>query len=386
MRLTTSPKVLALTTALLALTLAVGCGKNPYETPIGTNSQQPDKILFDKAVNDLERHRYELSRLTLQTLINTYPDSEYLAKAKLAIADSWYREGGSSALAQAEAEYKDFITFFPTMEEAAESQLKICEIHFEQMEKPDRDPTHAKKADIECRQVLLSHPNTVFAEQTKQRLREAQEVIAGGEFRVGEFYSKRGSFRAASNRLQAVTDHYPLFSQADEALWVLGGTYETMGEQFVEQSASAYSKIVRDYPLSEYVDLAKEKLANMNRPIPDSDPDRYEVMKYNLDNRGKKGNVKKVLTMFGSAPNVRAAAKRGDPAMTTLLPSIPVGVRPLTGVGGGDVAGTGTAAQPSAEVGVETISGPSALDTEPDARLNQQNNEEEQPNEGGQQP
>ena len=31
-----------------------------------------------------------MGRLTLQTLINTYPDSEYLAKGKLAIADSFF--------------------------------------------------------------------------------------------------------------------------------------------------------------------------------------------------------------------------------------------------------------------------------------------------------
>ena len=46
--------------------------------------------------------------------MNTYDTSEYLAKAKLAIADSWYQEGGAHGLAQAEAEYKDFILFYPS--------------------------------------------------------------------------------------------------------------------------------------------------------------------------------------------------------------------------------------------------------------------------------
>ena len=64
-------------------------------------------------------------------MINTYDQSEYLAKAKLAIADSWFREGGAHGLAQAEAEYKDFILFYPTLEEAAESQEKICTIHYQ---------------------------------------------------------------------------------------------------------------------------------------------------------------------------------------------------------------------------------------------------------------
>ena len=90
--------------ALASLLCVGGCTlrRNPLETPIISNSQQPDKDLFDRAMDDLEHSRYTVSRLTLQTLINTYPDSEYIAKAKLAIADSWYREGGTAGLTQAE--------------------------------------------------------------------------------------------------------------------------------------------------------------------------------------------------------------------------------------------------------------------------------------------
>src|ERR1700744_1025819 len=141
--------------------LLSSCGlrRHPYGNPSTKNTQQPDKVLFDKAVNDLEHSRYEIARLTLQTLINTYDSSEYLAKAKLAIADSWYKEGGAHGLAQAEAEYKDFILFYPNMEEAAQSQYKVCEIHYKQMEKADRDSSQAQRAEDECRQVIKQFPN-----------------------------------------------------------------------------------------------------------------------------------------------------------------------------------------------------------------------------------
>lgn len=346
---------------ILATVIAVtGCGRDPYDNPIANNSQQPDKILFDKSIRDIEKHRYELARLTLQTLINTYPDSEYIAKAKLAIADSWYREGTRHALAQAEAEYKDFITFFPTMEEAAESQMKVCQIHYEQMEKPDRDNTHAIRADQECRQLLMQFPNSVFVDETEQMLREVQELIAEGEYRVGTFYSKKGSFRAGANRLQTLTDHYPLFSKSDEALWLLGSTYEKMGHQFEESAVQSYAKLVRDYPLSPYVEEAKDKLTAMNRPIPEPDPEMYDLMKYNLEHQVEKGMLGKVFGMFGTKPDVRVAAKRGKPAMTPLVPTTPPGITPSSGIGAG--------AEPSAEVTAEQISGPSKLDTEPDAR------------------
>ena len=82
-----------------------------------------DRILYDRGIESIEHGNYEIARLTLNTLVNTYATSEYQAKAKLAIAVSWLRQGDEHALAQAEAEYKDFILFYPNMKEAAELQV-----------------------------------------------------------------------------------------------------------------------------------------------------------------------------------------------------------------------------------------------------------------------
>src|SRR3984893_16638965 len=157
--------------AVLSLLSASCARRRKYENPITKDTQQPDKVLFDKAIADIERSRYEVARITLQTLMNTYDTSEYLAKAKLAYADSWYREGGTHGLAQAEAEYKDFILFYPTLEESAEAQEKVCMIHYKQMEKADRDTTQALRAEDECRQLLVQFPNSKFVGETEQILR-----------------------------------------------------------------------------------------------------------------------------------------------------------------------------------------------------------------------
>ena len=61
----------------------------------------------------MKKGKFDVARLDLQTLLNTYPESEYQMRAKLLVGDSWFKEGGTAALTQAEAEYKDFITFFP---------------------------------------------------------------------------------------------------------------------------------------------------------------------------------------------------------------------------------------------------------------------------------
>ena len=262
----------ALLAALGVLPSSCGLKRHKYDNPITKDTQQPDKVLFDKAINDVEHSRFEVARFTLQTLINTYDTSEYLAKAKLAIADSWFREGGAHGLAQAEAEYKDFILFYPAMEEAAEAQEKVCDIHYKQMEKSDRDPMHALRAEDECRQLLVQFPNSKFAPEAQQKLRDIQEVLADSEFRTATFYHTKGSFPASANRFQGLSDQFPLYSQADEALWQLADSYQHMGDRFENQQVAAYTRIVKDYPLSVHADAARAKLKEMNRPVPEADP------------------------------------------------------------------------------------------------------------------
>jgi len=163
-------------------------------------SRQPDKELFDKAMNAMKKGRYDVARLDLQTLLNTYPESEYKMRAKLAVGDSWFKEGGSAALTQAESEYNDFITFFPQAAEAAEAQMKVGDIYFMQMEKPDRDYSNAQSAEREYRRMINQFPDSVLVPKAKQKLREVQEVLAEREFLIGQYYSSKENWAGGSGQ------------------------------------------------------------------------------------------------------------------------------------------------------------------------------------------
>ena len=344
--------------AVLALLLSSCFRKHKYENPITKDTQQPDKVLYDAAIDDIEHSRFERARLTLQTLMNTYDTSEFLAKAKLATADSWYREGGESGMAQAEAEYKDFILFYPAMEESAEAQEKVCDIHFRQLEKPDRDPLHAIRAEDECRQVLVQFPNSPYAAQAEQKLRDIQEVLAAGEYKVGRFYQNKGNNFAAANRLQTLADNFPIYSQADEAVWSAAESWSRLGDRFEKQQIAQLTRLVRDYPLSVHVDAAKERLQALNAPIPQADPVAAARMQYELENRTKRGFLGNVWGGFSMHPDLNMAAKSGKPQMQGMRPSVPANV-PQTAAG---VLGT------SGDITVSVPGDASALDNNPDAR------------------
>ena len=323
--------VIALLGALLAFTAA--CTNKKVNNPLANvGSKQPDKVLFDRAMDAMKHNRFDVARMTLQTLINTYPDSEFVARAKLAVGDSWYAEGGTAALAQAEIEYKDFETFFPNMPEAAEAQLKIANIHYQQMEKPDRDYTHAMRAEEEYRSLILQYPDSKLVPEAKQRLLEVQEVLGEREYEIGHFYFMRQSYPAAIARLNSLVDRYPLYSHADDALYLLGQSYEgevavirskplretdkaRVIEEFTKQASAAYSKIVTRYPMMDRVEDAKKRLEALHRPIPTPTQTAIAQNKAEQDSRHSTSMFGSVLAGFKKHPDVAQATHVGEPPL-----------------------------------------------------------------------
>src|SRR5579864_8120042 len=197
--------ILALSSALL---LVSGCHHKVQNPLANVDSKQPDKGLFDRAMDSMKHGRYEESRTLLETLINTYPDSEYIARAKLSLGDAWYAEGGKAAWQQAEVEYKDFQTFFPNLPEASEAQLKIATMHYKEMEKPDRDYSEAQRASDEYKALIQTYPDSPLVPQAKQKLREVQEILGERQFRIAHFYYLRDNLAASQARLVSLTESY----------------------------------------------------------------------------------------------------------------------------------------------------------------------------------
>ena len=328
----------------MVLVITVACTNKKSVNPLAqVGSKQPDKVLFDKAMDAMKRNRFDVARLTLQTLINTYPDSEYIARAKLAVGDSWYAEGGTAALAQAEQEYSDFEIFFPNMPEAAEAQLKIANIHYQQMEKADRDYTHAKRAEDEYRKMILQYPDSKLVPEAKQHLLEVQEVLAEREFGIGRFYNLRESYPASIARLQSLVEKYPLYSHADEALYLLGQDYEgqiallrraptcdahglprgctTEGVksryigQLTKNASEEYSKIITRYPLMDRSDDARKRLAALHQPIPRPTKAAVAQNRAELASRGESSAMQKIMGLVKKGPDVSQAAKVGEPPL-----------------------------------------------------------------------
>jgi outer membrane protein assembly factor BamD len=344
--------------AAFSLALLSSCIHKKYETPIAKQTQQPDKILFDSAMHDIERGRYEIARISLQTLMNTYESSEYLAKAKLAIADSWFREGGGNGLAQAEAEYKDFQLFYPQMEESAQAQKRICDIHYKQMDKSDRDVIQTLRAETECKDLITQYPNSKFVPEATQELREVQESLAAHEFAAGDYYHSRQMNPAAANRLNALADQYPLYSGTALALYEAGDSYSKMGPRFRKNAGEMFTRIVRDYPMSPQVKLATKRLEELEMPVPAPSQAALERAKWEQENAKKVGMVAKTVSLVKGGPDLSHAARSGPPTMTDPKKTMPYSI-PIVNTAAGDAAAAANAtpAPTRTDVTVEPTTG-----------------------------
>lgn len=261
--------------------LLPGKKNDKYDELIGTVAAGRDRVLFITAAKEVRGGRHETGRLLFTTIINTYPDSRYLALAKLAIADSFYLEGTTSSLIQAGQAYEDWRTYFPTDQLADDALLKVAETEMRQMGLSDRDISHARKAEQRLKALLQRYPQSDLRQQAELRLRQVQDNLALHNLQVARFYydsrysHKKGGLKGAQDRLKETVEKFPNFCLMDEVLFRYATTFQE--EEEPDEAAKLYQQIVRDHPNSEYVEKAKEQLEIIGAPIPEPDPIKKNI-------------------------------------------------------------------------------------------------------------
>ncbi|MEK7723412.1 MAG: outer membrane protein assembly factor BamD, partial [Acidobacteriota bacterium] len=231
--------------------IPIGKERDEYEELIGSVAPDRDRELFIVATKEVRRGNYDVGRLLFQTIITTYPDSQYLPMSKLAIADSFYLEGSTSNLIQAASGYQDWLTFFPTHPLADRVLLKIAECQMRQIGLPDRDATRAKLAEQRLKALLQQYPNSILKPLVTERLGQVQDNLGLHDLSVANYYyiqsvgQQKGGLKGAQRRYRELSEKYPNFSYMDEALFKLAVTYQI--EEETDEAAKHFKKIITDY-------------------------------------------------------------------------------------------------------------------------------------------
>jgi outer membrane protein assembly factor BamD len=233
--------------------VAIGCGSKKEVVPQGTT--EPDKFLYDKGVESLDKRRWLSAREYFRRILDTYPQSNYRPDAKLGVGDSYLGENSTESLILAVNEYREFLTFYPTSSRADYAQLKLGMTHYKQMRKPQRDQSETREAIREFATFVERYPNSALMPEGQQRLREARDRLSTHEYEVGVFYYKQRWYPGAIDRLKALLKDDPGFTERDGAYYYLAESLVKV--KLLAEALPYYDKLLAEFERSEFLEEAK---------------------------------------------------------------------------------------------------------------------------------
>lgn len=248
--------ILRLSVLLLAaaavLGLAAGCKSGLGEDPI-LRLSATEALTEGKAL--MSDEKYARARRYLSHAFEVEPNSLSGREALLLLADSYYLDGGTVNLVQAEAKYRDYLNRFPTSDQAAYAQFQIAQSLAGRMEKPDRDQHATEEALAAFREVIRLYPTSEYVAEARARISDVRDRLAEHEFVVGHFYLRRGLWPAAIDRFDGLLQNFPDYGERDKALLYLGKAYwETEVPALRVRGVETFRRLRQEHPDSEWLD------------------------------------------------------------------------------------------------------------------------------------
>ena len=246
-----------LTLALLLTAIgAAACGGGMRRPPTGL--PDPDRFLFERGTEALNKRRWLVSREYFRELIDTYPQSRFRADAKLGIGDTYLGEGSAESYVLALNEFREFIAFYPTHDRVDYAQYKLGMTHFYQMHSADRDQTETREAIKELTTFVQQYPNSELIDEGKQKLREARDRLGQYDYNVGYHYYRSKWYPGAVDRFEALLKRDPEFTRRDSVYFYLGEIYLKAGKP--AQALPYFDRIVKEFEQSEHLADAQKRV------------------------------------------------------------------------------------------------------------------------------
>jgi outer membrane protein assembly factor BamD len=240
----------------LAAIAAIGCGGGVRRPPTGT--PEPDKFLFDRGTEALNKRRWLVAREYFRELIDTYPQTPYRAEAKLGVGDTYLGERSGESYVLALNEYREFLNFYPTHRRVDYAQFKLGMTHFYQMHSPDRDQTETREAIRELTIFVEKYPSSALFEEGKQKLREARDRLSQYEYNVGYHYYRVRWYPGAVDRFKTLIDRDPEFTRRDAVYFYLGECYVKGGKP--AEGLPYFDRILKEFEQSEFLEEAQKRV------------------------------------------------------------------------------------------------------------------------------
>lgn len=248
---------------ILVLVALSACSSGPKRPPVGT--LEPDKFLFERGTEELNKKHWLTSREYFRQLIDSYPQSTYRAEAKLGLADTYLGEGTAESQVLAINEYREFLSFYPTHRRAGYAQYKLGMAHFYQMHGPERDQTETQEAIDELTTFVNRYPNDELIPEAKKHLREARDRLSESAYRVGFFYYRSKWYPGAIDRLNDVLKKDPEYSRRDAVYYYLAQSLIKINR--AAEALPYLERLTAEFEQSEYLANAQKQIATLKEQL-----------------------------------------------------------------------------------------------------------------------
>ncbi len=261
MKKTFSARTVAMLLPFLVLVvLAPGCRKQAVS--ISPDSASSDEALYRIGEAEIKRDM-EKGILYLRQVIDSFPKSFYAQRAKLLIADAYFKKGDETNMILAAAEYREFIRTYPYSPSAAYSQYQIAMTFYKKMLKPGRDPAKTIQALGEFKKVIADYPASDQAKPALEKVKDCEERLAKHSAEIAIGYHTRKAYRASLSRLTEIMTTYPEYSRLEEIYYYLGDCHFMMRQY--DQAVPFFTKVVTDYPGQKIATKSQWKLKEIDR-------------------------------------------------------------------------------------------------------------------------
>ncbi|NIH12436.1 MAG: outer membrane protein assembly factor BamD [Serratia symbiotica] len=232
--------------ATLSLVLA-GCSTSKDAVP-----DNPPSEIYATAQQKMQGGNFKGAITQLEALDNRYPFGPYSQQVQLYLIYAYYK---SADLPLAQASIDRFIRLNPThpnidyvmyMRGLADMALDDSTLQgFFGIDRSDRDPLHARAAFRDFSQLIERSPNSQYVTDVNKRLVYLKDRLAKYELSVVEYYTKRGAYVAAINRVEQMLREYPDTKATRDALPLMERAYKRLQ---LNSEAEKVAKVIAANP------------------------------------------------------------------------------------------------------------------------------------------
>jgi len=240
---------------MISLSVIPGCRKK--KAVLNPEDLGSDKEIYQKAIK-LTKRDAEKARLLFKEIMHLYPDSMYARRAKIGIADSYYKQKDAASMIMAAAEYQEYVNLYPNSPDAVYAKFQIAMCYHRQLKKPGRDQTNTIEAIKALESMIKQYPDTKEADEAKIKIANARQNLAEHYYNIGTSNFKLKAYKGAITRFKQVIDEYPEFNHNDKLFFYTGKCYFVLKDY--DSALSFFQKIINSFPKSKFIKKTKQMI------------------------------------------------------------------------------------------------------------------------------